>query len=233
MTPSPNAALERALELSWEQNAQAWTTVVREHGIASRREATDAAILVACERAAPGRVLDVGCGEGWLSRALAARGAEVLGIDGSEALIDGARAAGGGPRFEVLSYDALAGSPALAQGPWDVVVCNFSLLGEQLASPLRALTARLAGDGRLLIQTVHPWTVAAGEPPYADGWRTETFSRMTGHFNAPMPWYFRTLSSWVELLMQAGLELTVLDEPRGMSSPMPLSLLLELRSCND
>lgn len=222
--------LEAALQLSWKQNAESWTTVVREHGIVSRREGTDAAIVAACERAGPGRVLDVGCGEGWLSRALAARGADVLGIDGSDALISSARAAGGGPRYEVLPYDALAASAELARGPWDVIVCNFSLLGEELASPLRALAARLAGDGRLLIQTVHPWTVATGEPPYADGWRTETFSRMTGAFTAPMPWYFRTLSSWVELLTRAGLDLTALHEPTGMSSAMPLSLLLELRS---
>lgn len=224
---------EAALQLSWEQNAEPWTTVVREHGIVSRREGTDAAIVAACERAGLGRVLDVGCGEGWLSRALAARGAEVLGIDGSEALISRARAAGGGPRYEVLPYVALAASTELIRGPWDVIVCNFSLLGEELASPLRALTARLAGDGRLLIQTVHPWTVATAEPPYADGWRTETFSRMGGAFAAPMPWYFRTLSSWVQLLTSTGLELTALDEPKGESSLMPLSLLLELRSVQE
>ena len=221
---------ESALQLSWEQNAESWTTVVREHAIASRREGTDAAIVAACERAGLGRVLDVGCGEGWLSRALAARGADVLGIDGSEALINNARAAGGGPRYEVLSYNALAASVAPAPGPWDVVVCNFSLLGEELASSLLAFKARLADDGRLLIQTVHPWTVAAGEPPYADGWRMETFSRMTGDFIAPMPWYFRTLSSWVDLVIRTGLDLTAVHEPKGASSSMPLSLLLELRS---
>lgn len=171
--------------------------------------------------------------EGWLSRALAARGSDVLGIDGSEALISSALAAGGGPRYELLPCDALAASTEPTRGPWDVIVCNVSLLGEELASPLRALTARLARDRRLLIPTVHRWNGGDRGAAVRNGWRTGTFSRMTVAFAAPMPWYFRTLSSWVRLRTSTGLAPTALDEPGGTSSPMPLSLLLELRSRQD
>jgi 2-polyprenyl-3-methyl-5-hydroxy-6-metoxy-1,4-benzoquinol methylase len=222
---------EAELRASWECNADAWTAAVRGGGIESRRAGTDAAIVHACERAGMGRVLDVGCGEGWLARTLASRGARVLGIDGSLALIERARAAGGGARFEVISYDALPATPAgIAPGPWDLVVCNFSLLGEDLAPLLRALVHRLASDGTLLIQTVHPWAVAAADPPYADGWRTETFARLEGTLRAPMPWYFRTLGSWVALVREAGLAVTAVDEPRSLEGGLPLSLLLECRT---
>ena len=79
---------------SWIANASAWTDAVREGRIASRKNGTDAAIVEAC-RAHPGMtVLDVGCGEGWLSRALASSGATVVGVDASEPLIIAARAAG-------------------------------------------------------------------------------------------------------------------------------------------
>ena len=86
---------------SWSQNADAWTRAVRDGLIESRRLATDEAILAALPAAAPARVLDVGCGEGWLCRALAARGIEAVGVDVSLPLVEAARAAGGG-RFEVV-----------------------------------------------------------------------------------------------------------------------------------
>jgi 2-polyprenyl-3-methyl-5-hydroxy-6-metoxy-1,4-benzoquinol methylase len=221
---------EAELRASWECNADPWTAAVRGGSIESRRAGTDAAILRACERAGLGRVLDVGCGEGWLARALAARGASVLGTDASAALIERARAAGGGPHYSVASYDDVAASADVAPGPWDVVVCNFSLLGEDLTPLLRALAGRLASGGTLLIQTVHPWAIAAAEPPYADGWRTETFTRIAGAFSAPMPWYFRTLGSWMVLVREAGLAVTAVDEPRSRQDQPPLSLLLECRA---
>lgn len=47
------------------------------------------------------RILDVGCGDGQISRALAARGADVLGVDPTQLHIDVARERGGGPRYEL------------------------------------------------------------------------------------------------------------------------------------
>jgi 2-polyprenyl-3-methyl-5-hydroxy-6-metoxy-1,4-benzoquinol methylase len=177
-----------------------------------------------------GRVLDVGCGEGWLARELATRGARVLGVDGSSELIARAREAGGAATYEQISYDRLVASADLAAGPWDIVVCNFSLLAEDLAPLLGSLARRLAADGMFLIQTVHPWAVAAAAPPYHDGWRVETFASMDAAFAAPMPWYFRTLSSWITLLREAGFEITGLQEPRHSQTGAPLSLLIECRA---
>ena len=175
-------------------------------------------------------MLDGGCGEGWLARELAARGARVLGVDGSVELIARAREAGGTATYEQISYDQLVANGDPAAGPWDIVVCNFSLLAEDLAPLLASLARRLAPDGTFLIQTVHPWTVAAAAPPYDDGWRVETFASMDTGFTAPMPWYFRTLSSWVTVLREARLELTGLEEPRHPDSGAPLSLLMKCRS---
>lgn len=220
---------EAELTASWDANADAWTLAVREGAIPSRRAGTDAAIMHACLRAPLGRVLDVGCGEGWLARALARRGASVLGVDGSSDLIVEARRAGGGPRYEVQAYADLAREAERGAERWDLIVCNFSLLGADVAPVLQSLARRLAANGRVLVQTVHPWTVAASSPPYADGWRTETFAGISGSFPAPMPWYFRTMGSWWEVLRVAGLTVTRVDEPFGEQGGMPLSLLLECR----
>jgi 2-polyprenyl-3-methyl-5-hydroxy-6-metoxy-1,4-benzoquinol methylase len=235
--PDPEAALGE----SWVANAVSWTAAVRSGGIESRRLATDAVVLAAVLDRAPGRVLDLGCGEGWLVRALAERGVAAVGTDASAPLVEAARAAGGGQGggdFRVLSYADLAADPGAAGGPsgalFDVVVANFALLGADHGPLLRALgEGALAPGGALVIQTLHP---AAAGPPYRDGWRTEDFRGFGGGGAGgvaggeggwrPMPWYFRTLGSWLSLLRGAGFALLDIREPVHPATGLPLSLLL-------
>jgi 2-polyprenyl-3-methyl-5-hydroxy-6-metoxy-1,4-benzoquinol methylase len=223
---------ERAeLLRSWTANADAWTAAVRERSIPSRRLATDAAIVGACERIIAGRpdvrALDVGCGEGWLTRELARLGAHATGIDGSAALIDIARASGGGADYACVSYEQLESDVEVLAGPFDLVVCNFSLLDDRVAPLLTALARRLPASGVILVQTVHPWA-AVGDGPYEDGWRTERWNAFNRAFPTPMPWYFRTTGSWLAAARAAQLVVDRLEEPIHPESRKPLSLLLEL-----
>jgi 2-polyprenyl-3-methyl-5-hydroxy-6-metoxy-1,4-benzoquinol methylase len=235
-TPGDPSERER-IRASWESNAGAWTDAVRNGRIPSRRLATDVAIVSACERElgarASARALDVGCGEGWLTRRLASPSVRAVGIDASAALIDAARrtpsAAGDvAPQYEVVAYEDLRRDVSRVAGPFDLIVCNYALLDDALASTLAALRARLEPDGALVIQTVHPW-VAAGDGAYEDGWRVETFSAFEQPFPSTMPWYFRTLESWLRDIHAAGLELSRLEEPRHPETQRPLSLVITAR----
>ena len=220
-------AAERSARMrqSWDSNADAWTEAVRERRIASRRAGTDDAIVAAVLRTKPASVLDVGCGEGWLARVLAAHGCRVVGIDASEALVASARKLGGGT-FVAMAYDAIdARAPAL-DAQFDVAVCNFSLLDVALAPLLDALQGVIGANGRLVIQTVHPWA-ACGDAPYVDGWREETFAGFGAGFTAPMPWYFRTLASWVDAIAASRFAIESIVEPVDAESGRPLSLLIE------
>lgn len=203
----------------WDRHADDWTRAVRSNGIASRDAGTDAAIVEAVLRGLPprGRVLDVGCGEGWLVRALDAVGVEARGVDGSAALVEAARQAGG--RFGVLDFEAAAADPARLGPPVDVAVFNFALLSDDVTGILRAAARR---SPRVVLQTLHP---TALDPPYADGWREEPFAGVDGVFE-PMPWYGRTFASWVRTLDAAGLRLAEAMEPLHPETGAPLSLLL-------
>jgi 2-polyprenyl-3-methyl-5-hydroxy-6-metoxy-1,4-benzoquinol methylase len=220
-----------ALRRSWTLNAEAWTTAVREQAIPSRRVATDAAIVAACERVIDGRrglrALDVGCGEGWLSRALVKLGTRVIGVDASAPLIDLARASGGSADYECVSYEQLESDASVVAGPFDLIVCNFALLDDRVGAILAALARRLPASGAILVQTVHPWA-AVGDGPYEDGWRTETWGAFDKAFPTHMPWYFRTTGSWLGAAREARLVVDRLDEPIHPETRKPLSLLLEL-----
>jgi 2-polyprenyl-3-methyl-5-hydroxy-6-metoxy-1,4-benzoquinol methylase len=211
---------------SWIVNAEAWTTAVREGRIASRRAATDHAIVDAVLACAPQRVLDVGCGEGWLCRALAEHAVETFGIDASPPLIEAARAIGGAG-YAVCDYRQLIDSPSQF-GRFNAVICNFALLEECIDPLLIALRNTLEHRGALLIQTVHPRT-ACGDLAYVDGWRNETFAAFGDAFRAQMPWYFRTLESWCETLSRCGYEIEILREPAHPETGQALSLLLVAR----
>jgi 2-polyprenyl-3-methyl-5-hydroxy-6-metoxy-1,4-benzoquinol methylase len=213
---------EQSIVDSWHANADAWTDLVRNQRIESRRVATDAAIIAAILQQSPRRVLDVGCGEGWLARQIAACGVDVTGFDVSPSLIARAREYAG--RYCELGYADFAHAPTALGTHYDVVVCNFSLLAEDIAPLLRGCRAVIAPSGKLVIQTVHPFPDAVGGT-YADGWREETFASFDGDY-APMPWYFRTVGTWVAQVTAAGFHVIELREPAHPEAQRPLSLLL-------
>lgn len=220
---------ERDILAVWHDrgNVAAWSRAVRERRIASRRLVTDAAVVSTVCTRSPRRVIDLGCGEGWLVRALAERGIDALGVDAVPALIEVARAAGGG-RYRVMDYAAVAAGELRERA--DVVVCNFSLLGcESVDALLRAIPSLLSPAGVLVIQTLHPWS-ACGEAPYRDGWREGSWTGCGDGFGEAAPWYFRTLAGWQQAFLAAGLALVAVDEPLHPETGRPVSILFTLRA---
>jgi 2-polyprenyl-3-methyl-5-hydroxy-6-metoxy-1,4-benzoquinol methylase len=212
---------------SWQHNAHAWIDAVRSGSIASRQQVTDQAILLALLGLGPQRVLDLGCGEGWLLRALTERGVTAVGVDGDAQLVAAAQAAGSAP-VHLASYQQLAENRVDIGHDYDLICANFALLQQDIVPLLSALRGRMTADGALVIQTLHPWAAAAGL--YQDGWREESFAGFSGHWQ-PMPWYMRTLGSWLDALALAGFNLEALREPQHPQSPAPQSLLLVARAC--
>jgi len=217
---------EAAILRVWHGHAEPWARAVREGRIASRRLVTDAAIVAAVRARSPRSVIDLGCGEGWLVRALADEGIDVLGVDAVPALVQAAEQAGGG-RFVAMDYAQVAAGALEARA--DVVVCNFSLLGgESVDALLRAVPRLLLPGGALVIQTLHPWS-ACGDAPYRDGWRDGSWAGCGAGFGEAAPWYFRTLAGWMASFGAAGLALAVLDEPLHPESGRPASVIFTLQ----
>ena len=195
---------------------------VRERQIESRRLVTDQAMVDAILSCSPRAVLDVGCGEGWLVRALARLNIAAVGIDVVPELIEAATHAGDGD-FRVMSYGEIAaGALDLSV---DLLACNFSLLGKESVKGLFLAARSLLGSGEpLIVQTLHPM-VACGDLPYRDGWRDGLWTGISGNFSDPAPWYFRTLESWNGLFKASGFRLREIREPLHPETQKPVSVI--------
>jgi len=156
------------------------------------------------------RALDLGCGHGWFTNELYRRGAQVVGVDGSEALLDIARSRYPDVPFERV--DLRAGY----EGEFDIVVALMVLMDLPELSPLR-LWVRAGG---VFIATIlHPAfflqkTVdEEGGGGYRqvrgyledEAWWIEGFG---GHWH-----YLRPLSAYVSWLSGCGLGVVELFEP--------------------
>ena len=216
---------EQSIPESWEDNAAAWVEAIHQGRIESRVRATNAAVVSAVREGGGARVLDIGCGEGWLCRAVAEVGMMAVGFDGSAALIAEAEKLGGG-EYQVLSYEEFAADPFRIGGVFSTAICNYSLLGEDVLPILRGAAAVLEPGGRLIVQTLHPFTGGGADDRYEDGWRVEDFSGMGSGFRTCMPWYFRTVGSRISQIRLAGLQLEECREPIISERSMPASLLL-------
>ncbi|HWI61325.1 MAG TPA: methyltransferase domain-containing protein [Symbiobacteriaceae bacterium] len=113
------------------------------------------------------RALDVGCGSGLLTSALAPHYGEVVGIDISQEMLALARATRGAPNITYLEMDAH--HPALGQ-PFDLIVSRTTLHHlADLPAVLEAWKALLAPGGRLVLldnvserPTPPTWSYVAG-----------------------------------------------------------------------
>lgn len=213
---------DRRIIDSWHKNAAPWIVAIRDRQIESRKLVTDAAIIDAVVSQGGSTILDLGCGEGWLTRELTTQGMNVSGVDIVPELIIRAQQMSTN-RFVLSSYEEIAAGKLLEK--FDVVVANFSLLGDESVKGLfQVMRSLLNPQGTFIIQTIHP-TIACGDRSYLDGWRSGSWDGFSDDFSDPAPWYFRTLSTWVNLYVANGLNLVEIREPLHPHTHQPASVI--------
>ena len=186
---------------SWNNNASAWINTIENEEIESRKLVTNQAIVDAINSYSPSSILDIGCGEGWLTRKLTIKGIEAWGVDGVDKLIQKAQLINCG-KFLVASYEDIIHSNKI-DIQFDAAVCNFSLLGKETVDNLiYSIPGLLKNNQLLFIQTLHP-VMGCGESAYIDGWREELWDSFHSKFKQAAPWYFRKLETWINLLTSA------------------------------
>jgi len=231
----------------WERHAKWW-----------QQEFTDGAdpeyeeqILPLVDRHLAGarRVLDVGCGEGQVSRRAAALGATVVGVDPTRNQIAVAQARRGGPSYGEATAERLP----FRDGAFDaVVMCLVIEHIEPIEPAIEEMARVLAPGGRCLLLLNHPLLQTPGSGWIDDHileeqyWRVGPYLRDDSTIEevAPgvnLPFMHRPLSRYVHMMGQLGLLLEDMDEPPpppgfldeaweyGEASTIPRLMLLRAR----
>lgn len=177
------------------------------------------------------RVLDLGCGLGYFAREARARGArEVVGVDLSERMLDAARARTNDPAISYVRAELEQFDPGDAT--FDVVVSSLALhYIADYPALVRRVAACLVPGGRFAFSVEHPIFTAHGGSDWHTGpdgaalhWPVDRYrdegERRTRWFVDGVVKYHRTVESYVNGLLDAGLRLVRLEEPEAEAAQL-------------
>lgn len=172
-------------------------------------------------------ILDAGCGDGYLARVLAARGAHVTGIDLSPRLIEIARSKSPGGEIAYRVADLSAPSAEDA-GHFDAVARYLVLNDvEDYRGFAATLAAVLKPGGRLVLALNNPYgaVVRAHVTDYFD---SGVKSPYQGLWAAGIKTYHyhRTMEEYLDAFLGTGLQLTKLVDLSGVMSPTGPDMIL-------
>jgi ubiquinone/menaquinone biosynthesis C-methylase UbiE len=141
-----------SLRDAWEEQAPNWIRWARAEGHDSYWNYHREPFLASLPP--PGRLtLDVGCGEGRVTRDLKARGHRVVGIDAAPSMVAAAREADPGGEYVVASATELP----FQDGAADLVVAFMVLMDlDDMPAGLREIARVLPPGGVLVAPVVHP-----------------------------------------------------------------------------
>jgi 2-polyprenyl-3-methyl-5-hydroxy-6-metoxy-1,4-benzoquinol methylase len=157
--------------------------------------------------------LDAGCGEGYLARALAARGARVTGLDISPRLVAIARQRDREGRIEYRAADLCAPLPELERR-FDAIASYLVLNDVHDHHGFAAtLAAALKPGGRLVLALNNPYSYVVRKhvPDYFASGAAYPYRGMVAQGLA-VHFYHRTLEEYLDAFCARGLRLTKLAD---------------------
>lgn len=177
-------------------------------------------------------VIDVACGNGYLTRKLARQGARLTAVDASSASLELAQARDASEPLGIIYHvrDA-AWLDGIEAGRFDLAVCNMALMDiADAAGAIREISRVLKPAGRFVASLSHPcfqtvggsaWLIEQSDDATTvsrrvsryrqvtqgpEPWRTPNGLHTTTSYHRPLAWYFRAFKA-------AGFAVTAFEEP--------------------
>lgn len=231
---------------AWNQAAEAWEDFVESGKDHYRHEIHGPALLAVCEPLAGLHVLDLGCGQGYFTRKLARRGAQVVGVDIADDMLALARQHEKEDTLGIEYHQMSAGEvhrrwPA---GSFDLVAALMSL--HDMAEPaavLKSACATLKPGGRLAFATPHPATDTLYREWEVDENGVRGALKINHYFQSgptvlhwgmkrliyhwDTPYWRHTLAEWSEMIAASGFLIRRLHEPRATAEQVQRNPHLE------
>jgi SAM-dependent methyltransferase len=228
-----------SIQDEWEANAEAFTKLISDRGTPHHREILNPCVERLIGDVKDKKILDAGCGEGYLSRYYSRKGAIVTGVDISSKLIEKSIDLSEKAEVDVeFILGNICNLTGIGNLEYDLVLCNLVLLNIPcLNDALSEFHRILRHDGELVFSIVHPafniygpgqWEMGEKDPEtnrrkglffkvdnyfeekkYERYWRTREGTK----FPQPISFFHRTLSSYFESILKSEFTLVDFQEP--------------------
>lgn len=211
---------------SYAENVEFWIKIIRERLDRYRMGLTDGVVFDVIGVVDGLTILDAGCGEGYLSRALALQGARVIGVDTCVEFVESAQALARESGLDIDYYTRSVDDIPIVARRCDVVVCNHLINDlRDVSGPFREFARVTREGGRLVILMLHPCFYGADAErsimrsyPTPDEYFhlhqvTQKFKVAGITSPAPVTMWLRPLEDYFSELRAAGFLITSLSEP--------------------
>ena len=208
----------------WNSVASDWRIQVGNDGDANRQLNSDPVLWQLAGNVRGRKVLDAGCGTGYLTQKLSDQGASVIGVDCSERMIEIARADHPALDFRVDSFSELG---TVGDASVDLLISNYVLMDTpDLPGSMRAAFRVLRPGGEAVLIFSHPCFPGRRAHDEVGGTQVsywwdfsyfETRERTDppwGHFTEQFIWFHRPLSDYWKAFLAAGFAVVDFEEPR-------------------
>ena len=233
-----------SIQDQWDKAAKAWVDFVRTGKDYYRTELNHPAMLEVLGDIRGRRILDLGCGEGWNTRIVAKKGANVTGVDFSVRLIDYAALQ---EKKDKLGIDYLVLDACnlhkFKRNSFDIVICFMALQDiDNYQDAIKEVHRVLKKGGRFVFAVPHPcFEKRMDGDKVISGWEHKKKTKDKSDKGAPflkvdryfdtcgytIAWnmkrlthhfettsFHRTLSDYADALYKAGLMISRLKEPK-------------------
>jgi 2-polyprenyl-3-methyl-5-hydroxy-6-metoxy-1,4-benzoquinol methylase len=232
--PLRQAVNEAQISQAWDRFAHEWANGYTEYGDLNRQYVIDPVIFRLIGSVKGSNILDAGCGNGYLCRLLARRGALLVGIDISNEFIKMARQKEKQLPLGIKYYIGTICDMNMCQDEtFDLAISNLALMDlPDLNRAIKELHRVLKRNGRLIFSIMHP---CFASPP-VHGWvrtpfdtdrkedriywkvdryfdKTMEIWRLSNARAPPLYSFHRPLSEYIKTLFRRGFAITDFEEP--------------------